>query len=398
MDEDMEIKRLKSLLFNPSRVISHVHVFGEDGSGRSEIVRQILSNAEDEDWVCAFGDFLYADGSLRLLLESLATDLGFKTKGDRAEDFICNVYEEVKWPDEKNKNLIIFLDNAQAIVNYPPAPLQCFLDSHKAIDVLKVRFVTSAPSSLNQYHIHLSHLPVIEFHVLTPSVETIKRLISRTNSSISPQFLHIAVNVLMMFCNSPNTLLAIITDAWNNYVEKSNKEKFDPSLAKECLNRASGNKLGNDVKVQKSNEMEHSFESMPLAMRYLLIAAYCASNNPSQTDGRYFAKNHGRDKRSERKELRAEENRQMKEFAPKAAELQRIVCIYKTLLMLNECSASGFDVKNVIASLDAMGLVSVTNRSNLDIPKIKCLISLESALKIAGSLKLELRNYLEFAN
>uniref|UniRef100_A0A8R1IQH1 Uncharacterized protein n=1 Tax=Caenorhabditis japonica TaxID=281687 RepID=A0A8R1IQH1_CAEJA len=74
----------------------------------------------------------------------------------------------------------------------------------------------------------------------------------------------------------------------------------------------------------------------------------------------------------------------MKEFAPKAAELQRIVCIYKTLLMLNECSASGFDVKNVIASLDAMGLVSVTNRSNLDIPKIKCLISLESALKIAG--------------
>lgn len=36
-----------------------------------------------------------------------------------------------------------------------------------------------------------------------------------------------------------------------------------------------------------------------------------------------------------------------------------------------------------IASLDSMGLVSVTNRSNLDIPKIKCLISLESALKIS---------------
>ena len=107
---ESDTKRLRMLLYNNSRSISHVHVFGEDGSGRSEIVRQVLNNPE-HDWVfnsllkhlkrclqiCVFGDFLYADGSLKLLLESLATSLGFKTRGDKAERFINNLYENVDW-------------------------------------------------------------------------------------------------------------------------------------------------------------------------------------------------------------------------------------------------------------------------------------------------------------
>lgn len=48
--ENCEIRRLKMLLFNNSRIISHVHIFGEDGSGRSEIVRQLLRKPEN-DWV-----------------------------------------------------------------------------------------------------------------------------------------------------------------------------------------------------------------------------------------------------------------------------------------------------------------------------------------------------------
>ncbi|CAI2351137.1 unnamed protein product [Caenorhabditis sp. 36 PRJEB53466] len=395
--QENKVEQLRALLFNNSRVISHVHVFGEDGSGRSETVRQILRNSGD-DWVCALGDFLYADGSLKLLLEALATELGFKMKGDRAENFFNNVFDHVSWKDTRNKKILIFLDNAQAIVNYPPASLQCFLDCHKAIEDLTVRFVTCAPSCISQYQTHLSHLSFIEFHVPTPNLESTISLISHANPSISPQFLTIAVNTLFMICKSPNTLLSIISEAWRMYENNGGSEKFDTTLAKDCLNKASGEKLGNVFAELKSTENEHNFQSMPLAMRYLLIAAYCASNNAAQSDSRYFVKNHGKDKRSEIKELRAEENRLTKEMGPKAAELQRIACIYETLLMRNEESVRGFDIKNVIASLDSMGLVSVTNRSNLDIPKIKCLISLESALKIAGSLNLELRIYLEHAN
>ncbi|PIC35665.1 hypothetical protein B9Z55_014954 [Caenorhabditis nigoni] len=396
--DDNEMKRLKMLLFNNSKAVSHVHVFGEDESGRSEIVRQVLKNPE-HDWICVSGDFLYADGSLKLLLESLAISLGFKTRGDKAEHFFSNLYSKVEWPDESSKKLIIFLDNAQSIVDYPPAPMQCFLDSYKAINDMTVRFVTSAPSCFTQYHINLSHLSVIDFHIATPSIDTTKTLITRVNPSIDSKFLNFAIQTLLIYCKSPNTLLGIISDAWKMYENRSSGEKFEQTLAKECIGRASSEKLG-IVSGEKSGEkksVETSFETMPLAMRYLLIAAFCASNNPPQSDSRYFAKNHGRDKRSEKKELRAEEQRLAKELGPKAAELQRIICIYETLLKLTESTSCGFDLKNVIASLDSMGLVSVTNRNNLDIPKIKCLISLETAHKISGSLNLELRNYLEYA-
>lgn len=343
------------------------------------------------------GDFLYADGSLKLLFDSLASSLGFKTRGDRAENFCDNLYKYVQWPDETNRKIVIFLDNAQAITDYPPVPLQCLFDSYKAIQEITIRFVTSAPSCLNQYHINLSHLPVVEFHIPAPSVETTKVLISRANPKINAQFLHVACQSLFMACKSPNILLSIISDAWLMYDERRTGDKFDSTLAKECLNRSSGEKLGNVVGENLAKENENSFDAMPLAMRYLLIAAYCASNNPHQSDCRFFVKNHGREKRSEKKELRLEENRLAKDLGPKAADLQRIICIYETLLKINESTITGFDLKSVIASLDSMGLVSVTNRSNLDIPKIKCLISLESALKISRSLNLELRNYLEHA-
>lgn len=394
--DDRELRRLRMLLFNNARIISHIHVFGEDGSGRSEIVRQIL-NDPDDNWKCVFGDFLYADGSLKLLLESLAKSLGFKTRGDKAEDFFNNLYSKTEWPDEDNKKILIFLDNAQTIVNYPPAPLECFLSSFKEITDMTVRFVTCAPTTFLEYHTNLSHLSTLEFHIAMPSIEATKNLISQANPSIDSKFLHVAIQSLFMFCKSPNTLLAIITEAWNMYKERRIGEKFEATLAKDCLSKASGEKLGNVVGERKANKNERSFEAMPRAMRYLLLAAFCASNNPHQTDSRYFVKNHGRDKRSEKRELRAEENRLAKELGPKAAELQRIICIYETLLKLNENPMSGFDLKNVIASLDSMGLVSVTNRNNLDIPKIKCLISLETALKISGSLKLDLRTYLEYA-
>ncbi|EGT59820.1 hypothetical protein CAEBREN_18612 [Caenorhabditis brenneri] len=395
MDES-QVRRLRMLLFNSARVISHVHVFGENGSGRSEMIRRILSEPED-NWLCVSGDFLYADGSLKLLLESLASSLGFKAKGDKAENFFNELYSKTEWPNEENKKILIFLDNAQSIVNYPPAPMECFLSSHKEINEMTVRFVTSAPSCFLHYHTNLIHLSTVEFHIATPSIDATERLISRANPSIDSKFLHVAIQSLFMFCNSPNTLLAIISEAWDAYREKRTSEKFDPLLAKDSLLTASAEKLGNSS-AQQTKENDGSFEAMPRAMRYLLIAAFCASNNPPQTDSRYFVKNHGRDKRSEKRELRAEENRlATKELGPKAAELQRIICIYETLLKLNEEKMSGFDLKNVIASLDSMGLVSITNRNNLDIPKIKCMISLETAHKISGSLKFELRHYLEYA-
>ncbi|CAI5448864.1 unnamed protein product [Caenorhabditis angaria] len=350
MMDSQDIIRLRALLFNDSKSIGHVHVFGENGSGRSEIIRQIIRES-DESWICTAGDFLYADGNMKLLLESLAKDMNFKTRGDKIEEFFCNLYESVEWPNPKRRKVLIFLDNAQAVVNFSSPILRCFFNSYKCISNMTVRFVTSAPSEWITYqtNIAIGHSPIPHFHIKSPNVEQCSQLISNALPNVPKQFIRFAVDLLFAHCKSPNTILQIISTAFSNYGER---EKFEANRAGDCIKKAADYKLGllcnKNQESTTSSDIIHSFESMPTSMRYLLVAAYCASNNSALTDRRFFVKNHGRDKRSEQKELRAEVNRQLRDLEPKAADLQRIVCIYESLVILhNDRSIRGFDVKNV---------------------------------------------------
>ncbi|CAB3406956.1 unnamed protein product [Caenorhabditis bovis] len=398
MDKN-QIHRLKLTIFNKSRSIGHVHVFGDSSNGRSEIVRQIIRQNHQNSWVCAFGDLMYAEGSAKLLLENLANELGIRPKSDKIEDFFYNVYNFADWPKEsKKKQLLLFLDNAHAVVKYHPVYMRCFFNSYKCIPEMTVRFVTSAPSCWETYQtsIALGHLPIIQFHIRAPNEVNVLELILKSNSKMNPTFARMGVTALFQHCRAPNTLLSIISDAYKEY---DMRENIDVTKVNELLKKAAEPKLGIGRPKEDIENATDSFESMPLSMRFLLLAAYCASNNAPNTDRRFFVKNHGRDKRSEKQEIHSEQVRQLKDMEPKTADLQRIICIYETLVRFClDKPIRGFDVKNVLSSLHSMGLVTTTSLSNLDQPKIKCMLSLESAYRIAASLKVELRNYLEYTN
>ncbi|KIH47683.1 hypothetical protein ANCDUO_22253, partial [Ancylostoma duodenale] len=88
-----------------------------------------------------------------------------------------------------------------------------------------------------------------------------------------------------------------------------------------------------DCFYQDENERDEPI-SLPLCSKYLLIASFCASHNPPSTDRRYFVKFHGKEKRSDARERRAELSAEQREADAKAVDLQRIKCIYLALTEL----------------------------------------------------------------
>ncbi|KAJ1347470.1 hypothetical protein KIN20_002532, partial [Parelaphostrongylus tenuis] len=126
--------------------------------------------------------------------------------------------------------------------------------------------------------------------------------------------------------------------------------------------------------------------NLPLSAKYLLVASFCASHNPPATDRRYFVKFHGREKRSEFRERRAEQAAEQRDIEAKAADLQRIKCIYFTLTVLypTEDIHMDIDVNSQIASLCDCGLLArTTSAANLDQARFRCMLSFENVNEIA---------------
>uniref|UniRef100_A0A1I7XJR6 Origin recognition complex subunit 5 C-terminal domain-containing protein n=1 Tax=Heterorhabditis bacteriophora TaxID=37862 RepID=A0A1I7XJR6_HETBA len=95
---------------------------------------------------------------------------------------------------------------------------------------------------------------------------------------------------------------------------------------------------------------------------------------------------HHKDKRSEARERAYELSSARKESGAAVADLQRITFIYLSLLRLyptNHCQFNG-DINSQITSLCCMGLLARTSSAtNLDVPRYRSLLSLDTAMEIA---------------
>ncbi|CAD6191388.1 unnamed protein product [Caenorhabditis auriculariae] len=392
-------KTLLSLLFNNSRSFSHVNCYGESSAGRSLSISNIIAK-NDYGWHYAFADLLYADGSMKLLLKSLSNEIGVKCKGENVMEFWYAVREDYHWPSTSTKKMIIFLDNAQAVVNFPTYAISYFLKSCKDVCGLQIRFVTSAPAPWICYQANspIGSLPVREFHFRPPCAEACINLIREFEPDISEKFVRYCIDVSFIHSRAPNTLLRIVRNAFASY-EESGKGAgvLDFHRMGSCLTSSSHELIGVETKFQSNEDdlISEAFESMPIAMRFLLVASFCASNNASSSDKRFFVKHHGKEKRSEAREMKNDLARQLKAFEPKPANCQRVFFIYKTFCsQFAENDFDKIDLKCVLASVASMGLVTISGP--LEAPRVRCLISAECASKIAGSLKIQLRDYLEY--
>ncbi|KAJ1744193.1 hypothetical protein LPJ68_000253 [Coemansia sp. RSA 1086] len=134
---------------------------------------------------------------------------------------------------------------------------------------------------------------------------------------------------------------------------------------------------------------------LPYYTKFLLIAAFLASYNPSRLDAQYFSRGKTQAKRRAKavaQDATGGKDRQQL-LGPKSFNIERMLAIFYSIIV--EPVDSSVDVQIQIASLVTLRLLTKTSAGDrLDGIKCKCNVSLETIRTIAHSVRFEIDRYL----
>jgi hypothetical protein len=143
---------------------------------------------------------------------------------------------------------------------------------------------------------------------------------------------------------------------------------------------------------------------LPYYPRLALLAAFCASANPPDTDARYFSRRAtGRRRSAEGKGRSAMARRTATALltGPRAFTLERLLGVFRALVHAHnetpvaESQLAHADLQSALTSLVELHLlVPASGPDELDTPRYRCALPLESAGALAGVLGLDLGKYL----
>lgn len=133
---------------------------------------------------------------------------------------------------------------------------------------------------------------------------------------------------------------------------------------------------------------------LPFYSKYLLIAAFLASNNPAKSDRQLFCKTTQK-KMSRRTKIAAKTNpktnSQLK--GPHPFLLDRLMAIFYSIV--DEKVPASAIILSQLSSLVTLRFISqVSSGDQIDSPRYKCLVSLDFIKAIARQLEFELGHYL----
>ncbi|VDO57272.1 unnamed protein product [Haemonchus placei] len=386
--------------------ITHIHCYGIEEADVLDDIREeleLLQKKDKHSFYVIINCFL-VDGSIKRLIDELLRELKLQHDGKVNTINALAVFLGEHLFSAKNRvKLTIVLDQARFLSLFPVSTVKTLLSIPKSIGIIcpnlrndpLIRFVTH--SELPWDRIGLLNVipqPVSVGLENRSEEECIDEIAEAFKEDYSRKIVDYVVKAVFFECRDVQRIMQIVRLACEKYSEKHGDVndiknlKLLPVL--EALDET-------DCYWKDENEPEQLVD-LPLSTRYLLVASFCASHNPSSTDKRYFAKFHGKEKRSEARERRAEQSAEQRDGEAKSADLQRIKCIYLALCSLYPAKGidMNVDVNPQIASLCSCGSVArTTSAANLDQPKFRCLESFENISEIAQSLGIPLTTYLD---
>lgn len=164
----------------------------------------------------------------------------------------------------------------------------------------------------------------------------------------------------------------------NKWTEAKPKKNLEDALKEELIS---------------TKTFAQSFE-LPYYTKYLLIAAYLASYNPSKEDKRLFMKNHGK-RRKRLQEVRAKAKISEKlntQLGPKAFTLDRLLAIFYAILEHKIGLTS--NLLSQIATLVELKLISGSKEIDLDSAKYKCIVGYDFISAVAQTVGFNVKKYL----
>ncbi|XP_027694651.1 origin recognition complex subunit 5 isoform X2 [Vombatus ursinus] len=135
----------------------------------------------------------------------------------------------------------------------------------------------------------------------------------------------------------------------------------------------------------------HAHVELPYYSKFILIAAYLASYNPTRTDKRFFLKHHGKIKKASF--MKKHEKTSNHLLGPKPFPLDRLLAILYSIV--DSRVAPTANIFSQITSLVTLQLLTLVGHDDqLDGPKYKCTVSLDFVRAIARTVNFDIIKYL----
>lgn len=132
---------------------------------------------------------------------------------------------------------------------------------------------------------------------------------------------------------------------------------------------------------------------LPYFTRFLMIASFLASFNPSKYDNRFFSRE-DRSRVGKKGGIHNGSLMRSQLAGPKAFPVDRMLTIFYSILPDEECRFT-FDIHSQIASLISLRLLTkVSAASRLDLIKCRCNVSYIFIKSVARSVNFDIGKYL----
>ncbi|XP_014770006.1 origin recognition complex subunit 5 isoform X1 [Octopus bimaculoides] len=402
-------------------------IYGHTGTGKTLVVRSILDELQCKVlWINCIECY-----SAKVLYEQILLKINAKededhsssdnySKCDNLNDFCRLLPAAVQELGYSEETIYIILDKAEKLRQMEPHILSGLLKLQELTN-LNISVILLTEIVWEKFRCNTGTYEPYIIHFPDYSREEILEIMSLDHPKEYPKelydtYINLVLSVFYYVCRDLKELRHLASINLEKFLEPLKNDdatmndsrklwkNIEPHLKKALqtvylreVSSAQWEKMQQDSNSGQQMALQlHSIQGrnhleLPFYSKYLLIAAYLASYNPAKTDRRFFCKKSNKVHGSLRKKKNERTSNHL--LGPKLFTLDRLMAIFYSIV--EDRVAPSANLFMQISSLVTLKLLTlVASDDQLETPKYKCLVSLDTIKPIARSVNFDIIRYL----
>lgn len=410
-----------------------IYLYGQSGIGKSTTITHLLNSGIVNNYVsincieCYSPEILFEAVVDQLFDHHLSPENGYKSyaKCKNMMTFIRLVKQL-----DASKRYIIVLDNAEEMRDMEYNMLPCFV---KLQELTGLNICTIFVSTIEyvKYHAKTAAFDVINVYFDVYSKDEMKKILlldyinvqdsirqnilndekqlelfDTINKDFYGNYIEVLLTVLFRVTRDVNELKSIAKFCYEKYIQpvldgtikQHDARKLfklgTPTLLSVLRKYQIGMYLAESTVELSSNSSQISQLELPYYTKYLLIAAFLASNNPVKEDRKLFVKKSSKKKKSQKVQAKVTEKLNT-QIGPQGFTIDRLLSIFYSILdsKINLNAKLLGQISNLV-HLRLLRFVSGENNILEGTTRLQCTAGLEFILHVGKTLEFNVRQYL----
>lgn len=414
-----EIEQLQTMLIEPSP--TSLFIYGPSATGKTSIIQEIFDNKPHHAFINCIECF-----TPRLLFERTLHRWGYhQDRCDTLVDFVNQIQtlppiestwylilDQAERLRDRGPMLLTTLLRLGELASTPicvimvsnviwdkfrprhggaPDPLQMFFSYYTKQQMLDIVVSDCPTGEPTQFFLTFVDAVYVVFHRNCMDLQELRHLVAM----LYPKFVQ-PVYERQATRNEFARLFKLCQPYFAAASERLYLREISTSEWEKYSRIASAKDTQEDVSLSIYQMTEHQEGlELPYYTKFLLIAGFLASYNPSRLDVQYFAKGPEARKKRRRKNndagLGSRDRQQL--LGPKAFAIERMLAIFYSIVA--EPVDSAVDVQTQIASLITLRLLTKTTAGDrLDGIKCRCNVGVDMIKQVSRSVRFEVDRFL----